>query len=94
MSQINQMRSTGWLAQRLGLSITTIERLRAQGSQDLPPCRTIGKSKRYDEQVVEQWIRNAGGAKPAQASQANTTGTPSATLTLNAQKGAPNGNAR
>ena len=93
MSQINQMRSTGWLAQRLGLSVTTIERLRAQGSQELPPCRTIGKSKRYDEQVVEQWIREAGVAKPAQASKANTTGTPSNTITLTARKGAPNGNA-
>lgn len=29
MSEINQMRSTGWLAQQLGLLVTTIERLRA-----------------------------------------------------------------
>ena len=93
MSEINQMRSTGWLAQRLGLSVTTIERLRAQGSPDLPPCRTIGKSKRYDEQVVEQWIRDAGSTNSAQAPQSTGTGKPSATLTLSAHKGAPNGNA-
>ena len=93
MSEINQMRSTGWLAQRLGLSVTTIERLRAQSSHDLPPCRTIGKSIRYDEQAVEQWIRNAGLANQAQPSQTTSTGKPSATLTLTARKGAPNGNA-
>lgn len=93
MSEINQMRSTGWLAQRLGLSVTTIERLRAQGSPDLPPCRTIGKSKRYDERAVEQWIRDAGREKPAQPAQATSTGKPSATLTLTVRKGAPNGNA-
>ena len=93
MSQINQMRSTSWLAQRLGLSVTTIERLRAQGSPDLPPCCTIGKSKRYDERVVEQWIRDAGRANQAQPSQATGTGMPSATVTLTARKGAPNGNA-
>lgn len=93
MSEINQMRSTGWLAQRLGLSVTTIERLRAQDSQDLPPCRTIGKSKRYDERAVEQWIRDAGRENSAQPSQATDTGKPSATLTLTVRKGAPNGNA-
>lgn len=93
MSQINQMRSTGWLAQRLGLSVTTIERLRAQGSQNLPPCRTIGKSIRYDEQTVEQWIRDAGCANPAQPAPATDTGKPSATLTLTVRKGAQNGNA-
>ena len=92
MSEINQMRSTGWLAQRLGLSVTTIERLRAQGSPDLPPCRTIGKSKRYDERAVEQWIRDAGREKPAKPAQATSTGKPSATLSLTVLKGAPNGN--
>ena len=93
MSEINQMRSTSWLAQRLGLSVTTIERLRAQGSPDLPPCRTIGKSKRYDERAVEQWIRDAGRANTAQAPQATSTGKPSVTLTLTALKGTQNGNA-
>jgi len=57
MTTNSQMRSTSWLAQRLGLSVTTIERLRAKNSPDLPPCHTIGKSKRYDEQQVEQWLQ-------------------------------------
>ena len=93
MSPINQMRSTAWLAQRLGLSVTTIERLRTQGSPDLPPCRTIGKSKRYDERTVEQWIRDAGRENSAQPAQATGTGKPSATLTVTVRKGVPNGNA-
>lgn len=49
----NKMRSTSWLAQRLALSVTTIERLRAKQPTELPPCHSIGKSKRYDEQAVE-----------------------------------------
>lgn len=57
MTTNSQMRSTSWLAQRLGLSVTTIERLRAKNSPDLPPCHTIGKSKRYDERQVEQWLQ-------------------------------------
>ncbi len=93
MRQINQMRSTGWLAQRLGLSVTTIERLRAQSPQDLPPCCTIGKSKRYDEQAVEQWIRDTGRASQAQGPETYTTGEPSATKTLTSQKEVPNDNA-
>lgn len=52
-----QMRTTGWLAKRLGLSIATIERLRAQKSTDLPPHIAIGKSIRYDELAVEAWLR-------------------------------------
>ena len=93
MGQINQMRSTRWLAQRLGLSVTTTESLRAQGGQDLPSCRTIGKSIHYDKRAVEQWIRESGSANPAQPVQATGAGKPSATLTLITRKGAPNGNA-
>lgn len=81
------MRSTGWLAQPLGLSVTTIERLRVQGSQYLPPCRTISKSIRYSEQAVEQWIRDADST----TSSGNWRQEPS--VTLNAQKEAPTGNA-
>jgi predicted DNA-binding transcriptional regulator AlpA len=78
MSEIYQMRSTSWLAQRLGLSVTTIERLRAQGSLDLPPCHTIGKSKRYDEQAVEQWIRERNLARAPSHPQEKRAATPSA----------------
>lgn len=54
---IQQLRPTSWLAKRLGLSVATIERLRVQKSPDLPPHVTIGRSVRYEEQVVTLWIR-------------------------------------
>ena len=50
------LRPTRWLAQRLGLSVTTVERLRTARSPDLPPAITIGTSIRYDEAAVEQWL--------------------------------------
>lgn len=51
------LRSTRWLAQRLGLSVSTVERLRAQGGDALPPHVVVGRhSIRYDEDVVEAWI--------------------------------------
>lgn len=55
--QVRQLRPTSWLAKRLGLSTSTIERLRAQGGNSLPPHVIIGRhSIRYDEDVVEAWI--------------------------------------
>ncbi|MFZ2854348.1 MAG: helix-turn-helix domain-containing protein [Rhodocyclaceae bacterium] len=56
------LRSTRWLAHRLGLSITTIERLRASRSPDLPPLIVIGKSIRYDEAAVELWLTERSSA--------------------------------
>ena len=48
---------TSWLAKRLGLSVSTIERLRSSGKGDLPPHITIGRhTVRYDEGVVEAWL--------------------------------------
>ena len=58
---LNRLLPTSWLAQRLNISVTTIERLRAQHSPDLPPHITIGKSIRYDERVVEAWLRSKMG---------------------------------
>ena len=55
--QAPSLRSSRWLAQRLGLSITTVERLRAAGSPDLPPAIVIGRSIRYDESAVERWLQ-------------------------------------
>lgn len=52
----NSLKDTAWLAKRLGLSVTTIERLRAKASTDIPPHLTIGHSIRYDEATVEQWL--------------------------------------
>ena len=51
------LQSTPWLAKRLGLSVTTVERLRAQGSTNIPLHITIGSSIKYDEATVEAWIQ-------------------------------------
>ncbi|ROR39767.1 MULTISPECIES: helix-turn-helix transcriptional regulator [Diaphorobacter] len=58
MTQFRFLRPTSWLAKRLGLSVSTIERLRAQGSNDLPPCVRIGGAIRYDDVTVEEWLQN------------------------------------
>lgn len=50
------LKDTAWLANRLGLSISTIERLRARERDDIPPHVMIGRSIRYDEATVEQWL--------------------------------------
>ena len=54
--RITTLRDTAWLAQRLGLSISTVERLRGRELGDIPPHVTIGRSIRYDEAVVEKWL--------------------------------------
>lgn len=61
------LKPTSWLAERLGLSISTVERLRAQGSPDLPPHVLVGNSVRYDEAFTEQWIK--ARLKAAEAKQ-------------------------
>ncbi|WP_374266702.1 helix-turn-helix transcriptional regulator [Zoogloea sp.] len=65
----NTLQSTSWLAKRLGLSTSTIERLRARGEGQLPPHLVIGRHTiRYDVAVVEEWlaVRQHGQAsKPA-----------------------------
>ncbi len=56
--QSPSLRSTRWLAERLSLSITTVERLRSAGSTDIPPAILIGGSIRYDEAAVERWLQD------------------------------------
>lgn len=52
------LQNTAWLAKRLGLSVSTIERLRSSQQGELPPHIVIGrKSIRYDEAVVESWLK-------------------------------------
>ena len=58
MMKLSLLQPTSWLAKRLGVSVSTIERLRSQGSFDLPPSITIGGSIRYDNLIVEEWIRD------------------------------------
>jgi predicted DNA-binding transcriptional regulator AlpA len=55
---ISSLQSTAWLAKWLGLSVTTIERLRAQKSNKIPPHITIGSSIKYDEATVNAWIQS------------------------------------
>ena len=53
----NTLQPTSWLAKRLGLSVSTIERLRARGEGQLPPHLVIGRRTiRYDVAVVEDWL--------------------------------------
>ena len=53
----NSLLSTAWLAKRLGLSVSTIERLRAQNEGELPPYLVVGRRTiRYDEAVVADWL--------------------------------------
>ena len=60
----NSLLSTAWLAKRLGLSVSTIERLRAQNAGELPPHLVVGRRTiRYDEAVVADWL-SARQAKP------------------------------
>lgn len=54
---INTLQPTSWLAKRLGLSVSTIERLRSSGEGQLPPHLVIGRHTiRYDVIVVEDWL--------------------------------------
>jgi predicted DNA-binding transcriptional regulator AlpA len=55
---VQELKPTSWLAERLNLSTTTIERLRASKSPDIPAHIVIGKSIRYDVMVVEQWLQD------------------------------------
>jgi predicted DNA-binding transcriptional regulator AlpA len=57
MKVLHRLQPTSWLAERLNLSIATIERLRTQKSPELPPHIAIGRSIRYCEAAVEQWLR-------------------------------------
>lgn len=53
----NTLQPTSWLAKRLGLSVSTIERLRVRGEGQLPPHLVIGlHTIRYDVAVVEDWL--------------------------------------
>lgn len=62
----NALQSTSWLAKRLGLSVSTIERLRAHGKGELPPHIMIGlHTIRHDEAVVEAWLSAQQGYRDA-----------------------------
>lgn len=65
MQKLRRLQPTSWLAEKLGLSLSTIEKLRAQGSDDLPPYLIIGGSIRYSDLDVDAWIEERlKAAKP------------------------------
>lgn len=78
---VRALQPTRWLAQRLGLSVSTIERLRARGDRNLPPHVLIGpQTIRYDEAVVEAWLAARMGVAETQmqvASEVSAVSAPS-----------------
>lgn len=74
MTATLNLKDTGWLAERLGLSVTTVERLRASSPQSLPPCLRFGRSFRYDEQTVERWIVSQASVTPVNAEEVDHVG--------------------
>lgn len=52
-----KLRDTKWLAEKLGISVSTIEKLRTQQSDELPKSITINRSVRYDEAYVDWWLQ-------------------------------------
>lgn len=56
---------TAWLAEKLGLSVSTVERLRRHQPDQLPPHVSIGRTIRYDTQVVDDWLRKKMGTPPS-----------------------------
>ncbi len=75
---VRALQPTRWLAQRLGLSVSTIERLRARGDRNLPPHVLIGpQTIRYDEAVVEAWLAARMGVAETQMPVAPDVSAPS-----------------
>lgn len=75
--QLRRLYPTKWLSDKLGISVATIERLRAAGSSDIPPHIVIGNgSIRYADLDVEQWLQSRlqpqpTGIAPATEAEAN-----------------------
>lgn len=66
MSATNpSLKTSRWLAQRLGISLTSVETLRKKQPDQLPPALILGRSIRYDEQTVENWLQEKLHSGPA-----------------------------
>ena len=75
----NTLQPTSWLAKRLGLSVSTIERLRARGEGQLPPHLVIGRHTiRYDVVVVEDWLAARQHGRVSVPANPPTVGVPTA----------------
>ncbi len=71
------LQSTTWLAKRLGLSLSTVERLRSQAPGDIPPHLIIGQHTiRYDELVVEKWLADRLCCSSKRSGTADNAATP------------------
>lgn len=79
----NTLQPTSWLAKRLGLSVSTIERLRARGEGQLPPHLVIGlHTIRYDVAVVEDWLAVRQHGRVTTPTSPSPSATPTAGKTL------------
>jgi hypothetical protein len=66
MENTKKLRTTTWLAERLDLSVTTVEKMRSKSPEKLPPHINFGTSIRYDEDLVEVWLKEKiQGQNPA-----------------------------
>ena len=61
----HRLMPTSWLAEKLGLSVSTVERLRSHQPDQLPPHVSIGRTIRYDERGVEDWLQKKMGTSPS-----------------------------
>lgn len=72
--QLRRLYPTKWLSDKLGISVATIERLRAAGSSDIPPHIVIGNgSIRYADLDVEQWLQSRLQPQPASSNPPSVT---------------------
>ncbi len=53
MEITKKLQTTAWLAEQLGLSVRTVEKIRCKQPEQLPACIYLGRTVRYDQQVVE-----------------------------------------
>lgn len=51
-----QLRSTAWLAELLGVTVSCIEKRRSQAPNTLPPHIKIGRMVRYIVDDVYTWL--------------------------------------
>lgn len=55
--QLDPIFDIGKLSQFMGISISTVYRMRARG-EDLPPAFKVGSQLRWRASTVEAWIRD------------------------------------
>ena len=53
---MKRLMDSKWLAERLGVSLSNIQKLRAYEPEKLPKAVRIGRAVRYDPETVENWI--------------------------------------